>query len=253
MPAISEFSVKSLFIQMCFNGQPLATGSGFVVEKEGVNFLITNRHNVTGRRQDNGQPLSPTGGIPNEVIIMHNVHNRLGSWSPKTERLLDEEGQPLWFEHPTLEATADFVALELTELEDVAIYPYSLQDPGPDIFVGPADTVSVVGFPFGLRGGGSLAIWATGFQATEHFVDYADLPTFLIDCRSRPGQSGSAVIAHRSGGMVSMQDGSTVAFNGPVARFLGIYSGRINPESDLGIVWKASAILELLDDIEISD
>lgn len=29
-------------------------------------------------------------------------------------------------------------------------------------------------------------------------------------------------------------------------RFIGIYSGRINSESDLGLVWKASAIQQLV-------
>jgi hypothetical protein len=43
-----------------------------------------------------------------------------------------------------------------------------------------------------------------------------------------------------------MADGGTAIFGGPVERFIGIYSGRINKESDLGIVWKASAIDELV-------
>jgi hypothetical protein len=77
-----------------------------------------------------------------------------------------------------------------------------------------------------------------------------DQPTFLIDCRSRQGQSGSAVISHRNGGSVAMTDGSTSIFGGPVTRFLGIYSGRVNAESDLGIVWKASAIAELVASIQ---
>lgn len=43
-----------------------------------------------------------------------------------------------------------------------------------------------------------------------------------------------------------MADGSSAAFGGPVSKLIGIYSGRINSESDLGIVWKTSAILELV-------
>lgn len=42
-----------------------------------------------------------------------------------------------------------------------------------------------------------------------------------------------------------MANGDSAAFNGPVSKFIGIYSGRINPESDIGIVWKASAIQQL--------
>ena len=41
--------------------------------------------------------------------------------------------------------------------------------------------------------------------------------------------------------------GRVVMFTGLATCLLGIYSGRINKESDLGIVWKTSAIKELID------
>ena len=180
---------------------------------------------------------------------MHNKLNKPGWWLPKVEKLLNGE-TPLWFEHPTLGAKADFVAIKLMEIDDVQLYPYNLVNTGPNIMVGPADSVSVVGFPFGIQAGGSLAVWATGFMASEPDIDFKDLPVFLIDCRSREGQSGSAVIAYRSGGSVTMEDGSMHIYGKPVTKFLGIYSGRINPESDLGMVWKASAIKELVDSLK---
>ena len=210
-------------------------------------MLITNRHNLSGRSCETGQPLSPTGGIPNEVVILHNQKAKLGHWLPITESLLRVNGSPLWHEHPRLKDKADFVALPLTKLKDIELFSYSMSDTGPDILVAPSDSVSVVGFPFGLTGGGGLAIWATGFLATELDVDQFGLPIALVDCRARPGQSGSAVIAHRNGGMVTMMNGDTSAFTGQVTKFIGIYSGRVNSESDLGIVWKSSAIKELLD------
>lgn len=208
--------------------------------------MITNRHNVTGRHQETNNPISPTGGIPNEIVIVHNRAAKLGEWVEKVESLNDAHDQPRWKEHPVLKAKADFVALPLTQLSDVELYPYNPQQPGADIFIGPADTVSVIGFPFGLTAGGALGIWATGFVASEMAVDFNNQPLFLIDCRSRQGQSGSPVIAFRSGGMVAMSNGNSAAFAGPVSRFLGIYSGRINAESDLGIVWKATAIADLI-------
>jgi hypothetical protein len=124
--------------------------------------------------------------------------------------------------------------------------PYNVGVPATDILVTPGDAVSVVGFPFGLSGGGRFAIWATGFMATEPEIDYDAKPIFLIDCRSRPGQSGSPVIASRSGGLVTLTNGEAVMFVGPQMKFLGIYSGRINDQSDLGIVWKRTAIVELV-------
>jgi hypothetical protein len=246
---ISKPSVQSLLLEIRFNGAALGVGTGFVAESGRGPVLITNRHNFTGRHQDTDQPLHPTGGLPNELGIYHNQLNKLGSWSFHIEPLYSSTGLPLWVEHPGLGGKADFVALPLTQLADVHLYPYSLGVGDPKILIAPADTVSVVGFPFGLTSGGALAVWATGFVASEPTVNYAGLPVFLIDCRARPGQSGSAVIAHRSGGMVTTEDGNASIFSGPVTRFLGIYSGRVNSGSDLGIVWKASAILELVQSI----
>ncbi len=247
-PAISEPSVKSLLLRMRFSGQVLSTGTGFVANAPRGPVLITNRHNVTGRHQKTGQPLSPTGGVPNEVEILHNRANHLGQWVPRTEPLYVANSRPLWHEHPALEARADFVALPLTQMNDVQLYPYTLGVGDPAILVAPAEVVSVVGFPFGLTAGGGLAVWATGFVATDHDIDYDDLPVFLIDCRSRQGQSGSAVIAHRTGGAVAIEQGVTLG-RGSMTRFIGVYSGRINVESDLGFVWKAAAIQELVSSV----
>lgn len=249
MATIALPSVRSLLIQMSIGTQPLGTGTGFVVQSAKGPVLLTNRHNVTGRRQDDGKPLSPMGGIPDSLTVIHNRKGKLGEWLSRTETLL-LTGRPRWVEHPSLGAKVDFVALPLTLLTDVEVYPYDVFNTGPAIRCGPADTVSVVGFPFGIQAGGSLAVWATGFIASEPDIDFESLPVFLIDCRSRPGQSGSAVIAYRMGGAIAMENGSTAIMSGEVIRLLGIYSGRINEQSDLGIVWKASALKELVESIK---
>lgn len=243
-------SVKSLFCIMSFNGQELSSGTGFVATTASGSVFITNRHNVTGRNNETNVPLSKTGGIPNAIRIFHHSQTGLGNWAGAFEPLYDANGTPLWKEHPTLKAQADFVALPLTNLQGIQLYPYELVEE-PLIAYCPGDVVSVVGFPFGMSTNGKLPIWATGFVASEPNVktNDADLPIFYIDCRSRPGQSGSAVIAHRTGGMVAMEDGSAVLFGAPATRLLGIYSGRVNAESDIGIVWKTKALRELIDSI----
>jgi hypothetical protein len=241
---VAEPSVRSLFIEMQFEGQPLATGTGFVVLSPRGPVLVTNRHNLTGRHQQTGVPLSKTGGLPKQARIVHNRLGRFGHWVDKVEELYS--GDDLrWIEHPLLGPRADIVALPLTQPREVQLYVYDPASPGSDIRIGPADVVSVVGFPFGMRANGSVAIWATGFVASEPELHYGGLPQFLIDYRSRQGQSGSAVIAFRSGGMVATSYGGMIT-DGPVFRFLGIYSGRVSTDSDLGIVWKASAVAELI-------
>jgi len=248
MVTIALQSAQSLLLIMQHQGQQLGTGTGFVAQTGKGPVLLTNWHNVAGRRPDNNAVLSPTGLVPDEMVILHNRANRLGEWVPRTEKLHGPSG-PRWHEHPVLKHQADFVALPLSQLDDVQLYPYSLGVGDPQIKCGPADTVSVIGFPFGIQAGGSLAVWATGFVESEPDIDFNNLPIFLIDCRSRPGQSGSAVVAYKSGGAVGMDDGSSAVFAGAICRFLGIYSGRINAESDLGIVWKAASIRQLTESL----
>lgn len=167
----------------------------------------------------------------------------------RVEPLYDHD-MPRWSEHPRLGEKADCVALSLASIDDVEVYPYSLKEPAHRLKLGPAETVSVVGFPFGLRSRGAMAIWATGFIASEIGVDHDQLPQFLIDCRSRPGQSGSPVIAHRPGGMTPLIQERTFATT-PLTELLGIYSGRVNDQSDLGIVWKKSALWDIVDNVHM--
>lgn len=245
MPNVALPSFQSLLVQMKFNGKSLATGTAFVVNTQNGPWLVTNRHNVTGRSQDDNNPLSSTGGIPNEITIVHNRKDKLGHWVQRVEHLYDGENHR-WREHPQLGANADFVALPLTQLDDVGLYPYDVTNTGPDFKVGPADIVSIIGFPFGITAGGAAGVWVTGFLASEPTFDFNGLPIILVDCRSRKGQSGSPVIAYRTAGTVTRQDGSLGFVNDSITKFIGIYSGRINRESDLGIIWKASAISDLV-------
>ena len=119
----------------------------------------------------------------------------------------------------------------------------------PDLVLGPADAVSVIGFPFGLSSVARFPVWATGFLAQELTLVTPDNPVFLIDCRTRPGQSGSAVIAYRAGTFrtrnKSGQVQSTLSPT-PTWEFLGIYASRVNKDSDLGKVWHVSAVEEVL-------
>ncbi|MDC0611652.1 serine protease [Vibrio sp.] len=247
MGIISKPSVQSLMIEMRFNETSLSTGTAFVVIGNSGPLLITNRHNLTGRHQETDEPLSKMASIPNNIVITHNKKNMYGDFIRVIEPILDKEENPLWIEHPVLGRQADFVALPLNELDDVDIYPYDLSNTGPEILLAPADIISVVGFPFSIQVGNSLAVWATGFIASEPNINYNELPIFLVDCRSRQGQSGSAVIAYRHGGAVPTAEGEVTIFDNPITKFLGIYSGRVNAESDLGFVWKASAIKQLVD------
>jgi hypothetical protein len=238
---IIEQSVQSLFITMNVNGLLLSTGTGFVVNSPKGPLLITNRHNLAGRRAD-GAVMSHTGAVPDEVVIRHNAV-KLGVWVDKPEPLY-AGGVPLWKEH-ALGAQIDVVALPLTNLVATKLYPVDLYR-DQEVLLKPASIVSVIGFPFSLTAGGSYGVWATGFLASEPEIDYRDLPIQLIDCRSRPGQSGSPVVAYRAPGTMVETEEELIVRVGDTCRFVGVYSGRVHGESDIGIVWKPIVVHDLI-------
>ena len=92
-----------------------------------------------------------------------------------------------------------------------------------------------------------MAVWVQGFVASEWQVDVGNLPRFLIDSRTRAGQFGSPVIFYSVGGGFTDLQGNVTIGGGEYEEFIGIYSGRISVESDLGFVWKSSALREVIE------
>jgi len=234
---------------MLANGLSISRGTAFVATSAaGKHFLLTNRHNVTGRHQETGALLSSKCAIPDTLRVWHNSSLGLGQFVPIDVPLLIDD-KPTWIEHPVLGEAADFVAMPVIASPAIHLYPYTTSYLA-HMNITPAQPISVVGFPFGERTGASFAVWATGFVATEPEMNHGGRPVFLIDCRSRQGQSGSPVIKHHSQGTL-LPDGDGNAIHSSVDWLLGIYSGRINPESDLGVVWKTYAIAELIDSASV--
>lgn len=245
---IAEPSVQSLFLVAMCNGLELGTGTGFAVQHDGKPYLITNYHVAAGRNPVDGQPLHGSGAVPDTLRVVQMMPMRPDriEWQPRDERVLEVgTDRALWLEHPVHGRGADVVALPLQNSEDAELHPYDLTGSAPALKVGPSEGVSIIGFPFGLTGDGAFAIWTRGFIASEPDIDLDDLPSFLVDARTRRGQSGSPVIVY-SNGPHRMADGSLSMGAGAVTNLLGVYSGRINEQSDLGRVWKVQAIRDIL-------
>lgn len=246
---ISPPSFQSLFLKMKFRGTHLSSGTGFLVQTHTGVALVTARHNLTGRHHETDKCLHSKAGVPDTVEIFHNGFTP-GINVIKSEPLFQNGGAPRWLDHPNLGDLCDVVLLPLHELEGVVLAPYTWSQNYADIAVNVAEPVSVVGFPMGQSAGGMLAIWCTGYVASEPSLDYAGQPKFLVDCRTRKGQSGSPVIASRTGAH-AMQGGAFRIGAGYVMRPLGLYTGRIDPEADIGIVWKWSVVEDLMRQFDI--
>lgn len=92
-------SLQSLLIFIGYSGQPLGSGTAFVYSGTTRSYLITNRHNVTGRNQDTNLLMNSLAVEPNELGIVHNLE-RIGTWNTFVEPLYAADGTRLWIEHP---------------------------------------------------------------------------------------------------------------------------------------------------------
>jgi hypothetical protein len=108
------------------------------------------------------------------------------------------------------------------------------------------DDVYIVGYPFGLDHGFYWPIWIRGTVASEPSLNFTykdeQYPLFLVDSRTRAGQSGSPVFLPRR----HFTDLTTDPEALPRSRLLGVYTGRINAESDLGLTWHIGEVERML-------
>ena len=77
---ISAPSYQSLFVETFFNETKSGFGTAFVARLNGgKDYLLTNRHIVTGRHNETDECLDKTHGcIPNRLVVWHNARSDLG-------------------------------------------------------------------------------------------------------------------------------------------------------------------------------
>lgn len=227
------------------NGRSLMTATAFVVSRNDQFFLVTNWHVLAGRIPETNQPTHPSAAIPDTVRIAHHSKGRLGSWQLVEEQLYKPDGSPRWLEHAQGKVI-DVVALPLSNIPPaIDVFPLDLVLADADLIPQPAMSVSIIGFPFGLSAGGARPIWKTGHIATDPDIDFDGRPSFLIDATTRNGMSGSPVVVRSAGGHIS-RSGNYILAGGITTKFLGIYSGRIRDDVELGRVWRPKVLEEIL-------
>jgi len=242
-------SVTTSQLQIFFDDQKLALGTGFFYEEENNYYLVTNWHNVTGRDPFTLKPLDKDNKIPNHITLSLNLKGKLGSWIEFDVPLYEDTKceQVRWFVHPQYIHAVDVVVIPLKIPAEVIIYAVNNKEISktPDMRISIAQDVFVLGYPRGLSGGGLFPIWKRATIATEPDVQIDGLPKMFIDTATREGMSGAPVYAISNGVYQDTQGNSNVMAGGGVL-FVGIYSGRnigkTEIEAQLGIVWKPEVI-----------
>ncbi|MGU3585913.1 serine protease [Rhodococcus sp. C26F] len=251
---VQRASMASLYIEMYWDGNFLASGTGFVYEREGLYYLVTARHCLSGRHPDTNHHIGSWGVEPDEVYVYHRTGTDLGVALACPYPLVDEHLKPLYYEHPTYGRAVDVVALPIPKNDFFGgILFLPLVHPG-HFSLTVAEDLSIVGYPFGFDENTRLPVWARGTIASEPEVPYSGKPVFLIDSRTRQGQSGSPVIRlYQRGEMVPRSSDNPdetlvmASYLEPITRLVGVYSGRVDEKSDLGFVWPLKVVDEICD------
>lgn len=252
----------------------MAFGSAFIYRLDGKDRLITARHNVTGRHwQTNafmgGYNTEPThlrvmffADPPEKWSVSRTEDNpRVGNIQIRLRQylvpLIGSDWQPLWKQHPTLGADVDVAEVPFDPPEDVVTLSWERPTPrtGPEQAPWPAqlfpgEDVFIVGYPYRLTSGPTFPLWIRGVVASNPLFGYHDgkkpYPLWLIDARTRKGQSGAPVMRHRAPGTIAFRnDGKPGKVEFPDSELLGVYSGRTSDESDLGFVWAMDQVDEI--------
>jgi len=259
-----SLSLSTYYLRMKFSETDtiLATGTGFVYEFDQVYYMITNGHNVTGVNPETKQRLSSHIGFPDVISSKAKGVGNDGNYYFHPELFSvslyknNDTSKPLWFIHPKYGYDVDVVAIPLVNVEDVPnhikMFPINKFHFDNDVFVEVSDDAFILGYPYEIKSGRELPVWKKGSIATEPSIGIDNLPKMLIDTATRPGMSGSPVIFKRSG-LIKKEPFTQLTGDdiiGTVQGFLGIYSGRIHAkdkfEAQLGIVWRAEVIEEIL-------
>ena len=238
---LDEYSAMSLHVELYMDGaqSPIGAGTAFTVQVDNQNYLITNWHIVTGRNSETNDPIN--GPCDPDIMKVWFFTNTIGLWLLKTVRLKDENGKSLWIEHPS-GRQIDVVAIPYVPSSDIYIRNLDLSTSKIPLKIYPSKEVSIIGYPLGLSAGGKFPIWKKGHIASEMDLNFDNKPVFLIDATTRSGMSGSPVVL-RASGMAEMETSVTM---GTFTKFLGVYSGRLGNEAEIGRVWKPNVVEEVI-------
>jgi hypothetical protein len=247
MPAIDQFTLTAIPLELYFHDTPLGHATGFLWQIQNEYYLVTNWHVLSAKDFFTLQNLRPDAGRPN---VLRALFQFPGQFQKQEWRIpvRDKDDVPLWLVHPG--SRVDIAVLPFPVGPDaiVGLYPLNVLADEP-LVIGIGMEVFILGFPFKITPP-AFPIWKRGSIASEPELARMSGGYMHVDTASRPGMSGAPVI-RRSVGTHFLTDGSsTITDYKYKTKFLGVYSGRIptdHPyEAQIGLVWHASYINEII-------
>jgi hypothetical protein len=255
-PELEGLSVTSVLLHMYFREQLLAKGTGWFSRTAAGVALVTAWHNFSGLHHTTRTALDSHGGMPDRVYFRYMAKNPATFQDANVLLYLDEENtQPRWLVHPLCGNFFDMAYLPLNfaggDVNCVNDFTSIKEDrfkPGEDVFA--------IGYPQGVATLNLFPIWKRGSVASEPDVPVNGYPKFYIDLSGRGGLSGAPVFRIQRGWIFDRDRSGQNIRIGEKLEFVGLYSGRAADQlpihlrtgesTDLGFVWRADIVREML-------
>lgn len=180
MTKIDPYSLTTVPLEQCANGNSLGTATGFVWRRRDHHYLITNWHVVTGKDAVTGEPL-PAPSRPDMLRAYFNTKAMDFGKVVLDIPIRDADHNPLWYIEPIRRRTddnelspapfgpkgCDVVALPLTlgSDTDINLYPINVLKSDSDLAVRIGMDVYIPGYPFEYRLPG-FPVWKRGSVRT---------------------------------------------------------------------------------------
>ena len=254
----TEIYVGSLVtsrLRLFYCDTELGSGTGFFYKSDGRLYLITNWHVVSGRNFQTLKCNLTNGGLPDRLKFTVGCRGHIGEWMEIDHMLYEDSGanvqpeRPIWLEHAVHRHKVDVVAIPILLPEGAEAHTIDHVNTVPTMALKVSRDVFVLGYPRGISGSRGFPIWKRASIATEPAIQLDGLPKMLVDTATREGMSGAPVVAIADGEFDVEGPPPPYRLPGRVYRFVGVYSGRLGKnemEAQLGIVWKAQAVGEIV-------
>lgn len=284
MAAVSSSIVH---LTMRFGSTVLSIGTGMLYEDSGQHFIVTAWHNVTGLHPETLKHLSPTGAIPDNVVVRLVVRfPGIGTQRMAIILPLIGENESLFYIHPKNWPRIDVVAIPFDPKADHPCEFYmgdgSVKKASVNLLgmatekglkteicpvqqfllpnravvqswiesVDVTEELFIPGYPHNVSDDHVQPVWKRATIASSVQGGWNREPKFLVDSASKSGMSGSPVFYYNPNGEVRIL-GRTHRFTEEVAILAGVYVGRIGvtKEADpqIGTVWHRSVIDEIIE------
>lgn len=254
---VNKYSLASYCVEIFFNDISLSTGTCFFTKRNGITYLVTNWHIVSGRNADTKQCLEATGAIPNRLRVF--IAEDQGEGTARYHEnsyidipLYDENDTPLWYELAIENRMIDVALIPLSNTDFLHCTIEDAEEPfNEKVHYEIASEIFIIGFPF-AKNTEFMPIWKKATVASEPEIDMDDMPYFYADTATKAGMSGSPVILYKDRPVIIVNEEEN-QISRHKTKFIGVYSGRIGANSDtrndaqLGRIWKESVIDRILE------